>query len=131
MSEPLWLTADQVIQINRRTVDATGEPHHLRSMDLLESALSRPQFSWSLAANEDVVSLASILLLAISRNHPFIQGNKRTAFVAMIGFLGVNGCAFNFQDVAESADYIVAAIEGRISDEDFTRAIRVGVQRVF
>lgn len=107
----------------------TGEPHQLRSADLLAGACERPKNHWHYQNITDVVTLGALLLFGIARNHPFLQGNKRTAFLAMIGFLGANGYRFEVSDHAPNADYIVAAIEGRMTDAEFIEAIRPGVIR--
>ena len=78
---------------------------------------------------DDVVVLGSVLFLALARDHPFLQGNKRTAFGAMIGFFGGNGYRFEISDHTPNADYLVAAIERRMTDEEFTESIRSGVVR--
>lgn len=68
-----------------------------------------------------MVTLSVTLLLGIARNHPFEQGNKRTAFVAASYFLEANGYEIDpALDSAEFADLIVSAIEKRISDEELT-----------
>lgn len=128
-SEPAWVTPEGVIRLNQLAVRATGEPHLLLSMDLLSSACERPKNYWHYNRVDDVVMLGVALLLGIARNHPFQQGNKRCAFAAMIGFLGVNGYDFVIADHSPNAEYIIAAIEGRMTDLEFILAIRSFVQR--
>jgi death-on-curing protein len=94
---------------------------------LLESACARPVNHWQYEHEEDVVVLACALLLGIARNHPFLQGNKRTAFEAFIGFLVVNGYRFEILDAEHNADLIVAAIEGAVTEAQFVEAVRPGV----
>jgi death-on-curing protein len=129
LNEPRWVTPDGVIQLNLFAVGETGEPHLLKSRDLVESACARPQHRWHYYNTEDVVDLGCVLLLAIARNHPFLQGNKRTAFAAMVAFLGANNYRFEISDHAPNAEHIIAAIEGRMSDEEFTAAMRPHVRR--
>jgi death-on-curing protein len=85
-NEPVWLTADHLIEFNELEVAATGEPHVVRDMSGLESAIGRPINHWHYGET-DVVALAVALLLGVARNHPFLQGNKRTAFAAADYFL--------------------------------------------
>lgn len=129
LNEPLWVTPEGVIRLNELSVRATGEPHQLRSMDLLAGACERPKNHWHYSGVQDVVVLGATLLFAVARNHPFLQGNKRTAFLAMIGFFGGNGYRFNAADHSPNAEYIIAAIEGRMTDEEFIEAIRHLVER--
>ena len=119
-SEPVWISAEDVIEINAEAVARTGERFLLRDKGLLESAVARPRHRWAYG-EEDILSLAVALLLGVALNHPFEQGNKRTAFIAAVEFLELNG----YQLVPEAntrdfADLIVSAIEKRISDEELT-----------
>jgi death on curing protein len=117
-SEPRWLTADEVIQLNQTAVELTGEPFHLRDRGLLESACARPQQHFHYESQTDVIELSVILLLAVARNHPFTQGNKRTAFAAAVAFLHVNGWSLDgIVDGEPFAEVIIDAIVGRSSDE--------------
>ena len=127
LNEPCWVTPEGVVRLNQRAVQDSGEPHQLRSLDLLHSACERPKSHWHYRNVTDVVELAAVLLLGIARNHPFLQGNKRTAFAAMVGFLGANGYRFEIDDHEANADSIVTAIEGKMTDAEFIEAIRPGV----
>ncbi len=89
-AEPIWLTESQVIRINQRLVGQTGEPHFLRDRNLLSSGLARPIHHWGYG-EQDIAHLAGYLLLGLGRNHPFEQGNKRTAMSSATVFLMMNG----------------------------------------
>lgn len=71
-----------VVELHAHVVAATGEPNAIRDIGLLESAVARPRQHWAYAGESDVADLAALLILAIARNHPFVQGNKRAGFVA-------------------------------------------------
>ena len=114
-NEPAWLTADLLVQFNDLTVSATGEPHVVRDLGGLESAVARPVNHWHYG-EQDVVALAVALLLGIARNHPFLQGNKRTAFAAADYFLYLNGYELGVEDSEAMADFIVDAIRGDVSE---------------
>ena len=126
-NEPTWLTADLLVQFNDLTVSATGEPHVVRDLGGLESALARPVNHWHYG-EQDVVALAVALLLGIARNHPFLQGNKRTAFAAADYFLYLNGYELGVEDSEAMADFIVDAIRGDVSEhhliELFSQAVK-------
>lgn len=122
-SEPAWLPLQVAIEINQALVAITGERHFLRDQGLLESALARPQNAFAYG-EEDLVVLAVRILAGIAQSHPFEQGNKRTAFVAMVQFLKLNGCELAIEDTETWADAIVSLIEHRSTEEDFVRAIR-------
>ena len=122
-SEPQWLPTEAVIDINHMVVAATREPHFLRDRGLLEGALARPQNAFAYG-EEDIVVLAVRLMSGLAQVHPFEQGNKRTAFVAMVQFLNANGCDLAIEDTPSWADEIIRLVEHCSTEEDFTRAIR-------
>jgi death on curing protein len=119
-NEPTWLTDSQVIEINQRLVAETGEPHFLRDAGLLSSALARPKNRW-FYDDYDIVNLAGSLLLGIGQNHPFEQGNKRTALAAAAVFLSLNG--YTLVDVEPLATFIAQSITGEISESVFMEAL--------
>lgn len=111
-SEPRWLSIGDIIEFNRLIVAGTGEPFHLRDRGLLESAWARPMHVWSMLGDTAMPVLACQLLLGIARNHPFVQGNKRTALTAADGFLHINGYDLAADDEGPLADLIIAALGG-------------------
>ena len=129
LSEPIWVTPETVVRLNFRALEGSQEPHQLHSRSLLESACERPKNYWHYHNVTDVVELGCLLFFALARNHPFLQGNKRSAFAAMIGFFGANDYRFEIGDHTPNADYIVAAVEGRMTDREFIDSIRPGVVR--
>jgi death-on-curing protein len=125
-SEPHWLTADVLITLNQRIVAETGEPHFLRDEGLLESALARPANHWAYGESEMVV-LAVALLLGVARNHPFGQGNKRTAYEAADAFLYLNGYELELVDGPAAADLIVDVITGAAGEEKLVELLEGAV----
>lgn len=98
-------------------VAATREPFALRDRGLLESAMAVPMNRWHFGEAK-VPVLSASLLLALARNHPFLQGNKRTALLVADAFLTVNGYQLIYPD-ATLADLILAAIEHKVDDQGF------------
>jgi death-on-curing protein len=90
----VWLSRDLVLAIHDEQIAEHGGAAGLRDAGLLESALARPL---NLAAyNEpDIAELGATYAIAIARNRPFIGGNKRAAFVALVLFLALNGIPFD------------------------------------
>lgn len=119
MTEPRWLTAEVVISVNKALVEETAKPHGLRDMGLLEGALGRPINLFHYSAERDAARLATTLLFALAANHPFVQGNKRTAFVAALMFLESNGYGLVVPDSELLAKQIVFVIEGRMTEDEF------------
>ncbi len=117
-SEPRWITIEEAIWINQQVVFETGESHHLREQGLLASALARPRNRWSYAGEEDVLALAASLLFGLAKNHPFEQGNKRTAAVAALMFIEINGYEWVLPDNGEFARWVLALINGQISEQE-------------
>ena len=114
-SEPRWLGADHLIAINRDLVARTSEPYGLRDLGLLESAAARPINRWHYG-ERDTVPLAFSLLIGIARNHPFLQGNKRTALAAADIFLYLNGWELVVPDDA-LAQPIIDMLSGTTTED--------------
>mgnify|MGYP002788690516 FL=1 len=102
MSEPTWLSIELVVAIHGEQLQEFGGPAGLRDRGMLESALGRPRNKWSFG-EEDLATLAAAYAFGIARNHPFVDGNKRAALLALITFLGLNGIDF----VASNAEAVV------------------------
>jgi death-on-curing protein len=122
--EPRWLTVEEIIEVARETVAATGEPFFLRDKGLLEGACNRPFYHWHYNGEDDVVTLAVVLLLGIAQSHPFVQGNKRTAWTAAAMFLELNGYTLDLPDSEILGQVLVDLIQGRISQDEFVAAIQ-------
>lgn len=86
-------------------------------MGLLESAIARPR-NHADYGSPDIAELGALYALAIARNHPFIDGNKRTAFVALETFLALNGLDLIAND-AEATVMMLEMAAGAISDTAF------------
>ncbi len=126
-SEPNWLPIEVAIDTAQDVVGETDEPFVLLDAGLLESALSRPRNHWEYG-EDDILTLAIILLVAIARNHAFIQGNKRTAFICAELFLEINGYTLSIRDDEILGDALTRMIEGEISEEDFRSAVENSVR---
>ncbi|HSW17576.1 MAG TPA: type II toxin-antitoxin system death-on-curing family toxin [Ramlibacter sp.] len=99
MSDWIWLRQDVVLAVHDEQLAEHGGGVGVRDASLFESALARPV---NLAAygSPDAADLAAAYAYGISRNHPFIDGNKRCAFVALELFLNLNGFELGHDDVA-------------------------------
>jgi death-on-curing protein len=123
LNEPQWLPPEAVVEINRAAVAITGEPHFLRDAGLLESALARPQNAFAYGEGDFIV-LAVRLMAGIAQSHAFEQGNKRTAFIAMVQFLIANGYDTSFDDTVTWATEVIRFVEHVSSEEDFVGTLR-------
>jgi death-on-curing protein len=123
LNEPVWVTPSGVIELNQNLLEQ-GERHVVRDLPLLESACARPKNLWLYEGQDDVAVLATCLLFAVARNHPFEQGNKRTAFAAMRGFLLANGFNLILSDDLACADSILAVLVGEETEEQFVESLK-------
>lgn len=98
-AEPIWLDARDAGAVHDRQLAEHGGGVGLRDAGLLDSALARPVNRWNYG-EDDFAMLAAAYAFGIARNHPFVDGNKRTAWVLARLFLAINGqkIAFTAQD---------------------------------
>lgn len=122
MNEPFWLTRQMIVAIHDEQLAIHGGAGGLRDKGMLESALDRPKNKWSYE-NADLAELAAAYAFGITRNHPFVDGNKRTSLLALYTFLGVNGIDFVVPE-AEAAAMILSLAAGEVSEQSLVRWIR-------
>jgi death-on-curing protein len=119
----VWLSPQLILAIHDEQLAEHGGSTGLRDAGLLDSALARP-LNRAGYGEPDVAELAALYALAIAKNHPFIDGNKRTAFVALEVFLRLNGCVFTVGD-AEAVVITLAMAAGELPDDEFTAWVRM------
>ncbi|WP_132805445.1 type II toxin-antitoxin system death-on-curing family toxin [Tepidamorphus gemmatus] len=125
MGEPFWLDAEQIIEQNQALVEETGEPFFLRNEGGLHSATVAPINYYHYSNERDLIVLACVLMRAIAQNHPFEQGNKRTAFVAAAAFLLINGIVFDPPDISTPvADLLLEFIDTHMDLPPFVDRFR-------
>ena len=114
--EPVWVSLDAVIALNRDEVAKTGEPHELRDRAALEVAIRRPWNVWVYFMDRDFATLATALLVAIAGAKAFAAGNKRTAYRAALALLAANGIAVDLSGNRERAEeQLFEYFHGRLS----------------
>lgn len=123
-NEPIWLSAADLVDINKLEVEETGERHFLRQPDLLESAAARPINLWADENEEDIVRLAATLLYGLAKNHAFEQGNKRTGLTAALTFVEANGYRWTKEDSEELGKWVEELTTDQITQDDFAARIR-------
>jgi death on curing protein len=120
----IWITKPLALAIHDRQLAEHGGNPGVRDESLLDSALARPQQRHAYGdPPPDLASLAASLAYGLSRNHPFIDGNKRTCAVACETFLLLNGATLEADDLALYPQYIALA-DGSLSEEAFAAWIR-------
>lgn len=118
----LWLEHQTVLAIHDEQLAAHGGAAGIRDEGLLESALARP-LNHAGYGDPDIAELAALYAIGIARNHPFVDGNKRTAYVALETFLILNGCRLPVTD-AEAVVAMLAMAAGDMADSDFIEWVR-------
>lgn len=118
----LWLSRDIVLAIHDEQLARHGGAAGLRDPGLLDSALARP-INHAAYGEPDTAEIGAIYALAIARNHPFIDGNKRTAFMSLVLFLALNGLQFDPPEV-EATMTTLAMAAGDLPDDAFIAWVR-------
>lgn len=92
MKEPIFLGLDEVIEIHHDQINRYGGPSGIRDIELLKSAISMPPATFGGEyLHKNLYEMAAAYLFHVVRNHPFLDGNKRTGAVAAVVFLIMNG----------------------------------------
>src|SRR5713101_9458179 len=111
--EPAWVTYDQVIAMHSRQLRRFGGAPGLRDDGMLRSALERPLNKWRYE-QADLATLAAAYAFGLAKNHAFVDGNKRAAFMTMVVFLRKNGVRFA-PDQAHATAMTMALAAGEVS----------------
>lgn len=122
MTEPNWLSEEIVVAIHDEQLVVHGGGSGLRDRGMLLSALERPLNKWSYES-ADLAALAAAYAFGLAKNHPFIDGNKRTALLALYTFLYINDVDFIVPE-PDAAAAILALAAGEVEEEGLTRWIR-------
>src|ERR1700724_2529858 len=120
-SEPKWLTYDQGIAIHSRQLRRFGGAAGMRDDGLLHSAIERPINKWRYEQGE-LPEFAAAYAFGLAKNHAFVDGNKRIAFMAMMVFLRKNGIHFA-PDQVQATKIILALAAGEVSEQSLARWI--------
>ncbi|QOF77435.1 type II toxin-antitoxin system death-on-curing family toxin [Variovorax sp. 38R] len=118
----VWLSAKLMALVHEEQLAEHGGPAGIRDEGMLASAMGRPQHR-ALYESPDAAALAACYAFGIARNHPFVDGNKRTAFVAMEVFLDLNGFEFTASD-EDCVLKVLALAAGEVEEETFAQWIR-------
>jgi len=119
---PIWLTPTDVLVLHDRLLHEHGGAAGVRDMTRLESALARARHQ--LADGErDLFVLATAYAAGLTRNHPFVDGNKRTAFLTAFVLLGVNGRNLRATET-EVVRAVVALTDKSIGEAEFAAWLR-------
>jgi death-on-curing protein len=116
VKEPEWIDLDVVFAIHEAQLAEHGGALGIRDRGLLESALARPKNLYNYSSGLALVHLAAAYAAGIAKNHPFIDGNKRTAWVVCAVFLELNGVAVD-ADQGEVVQMMLALASGSLAEK--------------
>lgn len=118
-----WLTEEFIYLAHKRQIAEHGGSDGIRDKGLLLSALARPQNLHAYGEDVDLAALAASYAFGIAKNHPFIDGNKRTALVACITFLRLNGTDVSV-DMPEAYTTFLGVADGTVSEDELAQWLR-------
>ncbi len=127
-AEPIWLDSRIAYAVHDRQLAEHGGGVGVRDGGALESALARPINRWNYGEDE-LVALAAAYAFGIARNHPFVDGNKRTAWIMARLFLLANSVEIAF-DKVDATNTVIALAAGELSEEELADWFRQRVVAV-
>ena len=122
-TEPVWVDAKLALAIHDRQLAEHGGPSGLRDPGALESALARAQNQWAYG-EVDPCALAAAYAFGVARNHPFTDGNKRTAWVVARAFLALNAVELVYLP-GDAISTVLALAAGELSEVELADWFRV------
>lgn len=129
MTEPQFLTLEDVLVIHEEQLNAFGGLDGIRDQGLLESAVMMPQASFDGEyLNSSIFEIASAYAFHIAENQPFLDGNKRTALNSAMVFLVLNGFEFPFDDDLTLYNAMIAIAERRLDKSGLAELLQTLVE---
>ena len=122
MTEWKWLTREAIEIIHREQLREHGGLIGINDENSLEAAIARPQHK-AAYENPDVYELAAAYLFGIARNHPFSDGNKRTAFLAAYTFLAIHSQRFTANQ-GEVIEFVLEVAAGQVNESGIAKFLR-------
>jgi death on curing protein len=126
--EPRWLSRVVVEAVHTDQLREHGGAPGLRDENMLESALARPRQRWRYEPDADLPALAAGYAFGLASNHPFRDGNKRIAFLALVTFLGLNGLELDATE-HEVVTMMLRVADGRVTEDVLAEWVRAHIVR--
>lgn len=117
MKEPVWVMPEVVSALHEQSLAQFGGAAGVRDAGLLDSALGKPRNLFAYG-KPTIFELAASYAFGLVKNHPFIDGNKRTGFIVAVLFLELNGCRFHAAEVDATVQTLALAA-GELSERAF------------
>ena len=129
MKAPVWIDERDALALHDSLLALHGGAAGLRDDGLLKSALARPRQQFAYAESPDIVDMAAAYTWGIVRNHPFIDGNKRTGFVVGILFLELNGYRFSASE-EDAAQAVLKLASGNLDEAGYVAFLRANASQL-
>ena len=126
MTEPVWIDEREALILHERLLVLYGGAAGVRDAGLLQSALARPRQHAAYAEGADLIHLAALTTAGVVKNHPFVDGNKRTGFLLGVLFLELNGYRFTARQ-EEAANAILALAAGHLDEHGYAAFLAANV----
>jgi death-on-curing protein len=127
MSQPVWLLRSVIDAVHDMQLTEHGGATGIRDEGLLESALARPVTAYGYGETE-LCMLAALYAHGISRNHPYIDGNKRTAFLSAYTFLKINGVSL-VSDEVSATTVMLSVASGKMTESQLAAWLRANTRQ--
>ena len=121
--QPLWIDKRALLQLHAESLSTFGGATGLRDEGLLDSALNRPINQWLYDKSVDLATLAAAYGFSIAKNHAFVDGNKRAAFLAIGLFLAINDRRLRAEQV-DAINTVLAVAAGSLDEQALASWIR-------
>jgi death-on-curing protein len=128
VKKTVWVDERDALALHDRLLALHGGASGLRDDGLLKSALARAQQIFAYAESADIIDMATAYTAGIVRNHPFVDGNKRTGFVVGILFLELNGYRFGASE-EDAAQAVLGLAAGNLDEAGYSAFLRANVRR--
>lgn len=125
---PVWIDARAVLFLHDESLAMFGGARGLRDAGLLESALARPVNQHLYKPGGDITELAAAYAFGLAKNHPFVDGNKRTAFLALGLFLALNGWRLETTQI-DAIETMLSLARGSFDESALANWIRGRIHR--
>jgi death on curing protein len=129
VKESIWLERRAVLAMHEEQLREHGGGYGLRDEGLMESALARPVQLFHSGDKPDIFTLAAAYGFGVAKNHPFVDGNKRTAFQCMYVFLLINGIEITATEV-DTVVTILALADGSLSESELAQWLKANHKKL-
>ena len=127
MKKPVWVLREVVFMLHEQSLAQFGGSAGIRDEGLLDSALGKPENLFAYG-KPTIFELAASYAFGLVKNHPFIDGNKRTGFVTAVVFLELNGCRFQASEV-DAAVRTLALAAGDMTEPAYAAWLKANSKR--